>query len=107
MLKIRLGAVPETEVKIPHPPVQVVPSVRRSSQCGCKLGPCVAEGKQAFVNAVFDVTNCRLPLEMAFTEVYDCPYRVNGKGMAMATEQSSQALPVLTVPGTIVPVAVA
>src|SRR5688500_1019002 len=107
MLKIRFGALPDVEVNIPHPPVQVVRSVRRSSQCGCSEAPCVAEGKHALVKAVSEVTNCKLPLEMALTEVYDCPYRTKGKGRAIATEQSSQALPVLVVPGTMVPVAVA
>src|SRR5215208_6739506 len=37
MLKIRLGAVPDTEVKIPHPPaghVPPTPSVLMSSQYG-------------------------------------------------------------------------
>src|SRR5687768_10342559 len=107
MLKMRFGALPDVEVKIPHPPVQVVPSVRRSSQCGCNDVLCVAAGKHAFVNAVFEVMNCRLPFEIAFTELKLCPYRVKGKGRAMVTEQSSQALPVLVVPGTMVPVAVA
>src|SRR3954454_11816798 len=69
MLKMRLGAVPDTEVKIPQPPVHVVTSVRRSSQCGKIAGPSTAEGKQVFENVEVLEVNKRRPLESAPAEV--------------------------------------
>src|SRR2546421_5855678 len=107
MLKMRLGAVPDTEVKIPQPPVQSVPSVRRSSQCGEMAGPCAAYGRQTLVNVESVAVNSRLPLESTFAELYEVPYRLKANGKAILVVPSSVWLPVSTVPGTIVPVAVA
>ena len=96
MLKIRLGAVPDTEVKTPQPTppyvVQPVPtwSVRRSSHCGMIGMLNVAEGSgQAFVNRVLLLTNCRLPLEEMLAVVKLWPYKVYGNGSVMGVVPSS------------------
>src|SRR3954447_11857015 len=69
MLKMRLGAVPETEVKIPQPPVHVVTSVRRSSQCGKMAGPSAGEGRQVFEKVDVLEVKSSLPLESAPADV--------------------------------------
>jgi hypothetical protein len=111
MLKMRLGALPDTEVKIPHPDVNaehpVCVLVIRSSQCGKIVGPYEAIGKQVFVKSVPVVVNWALPLDDTFTLVYEDPYSDTANGMVTAVVPSSVWLPVSVVPATIVPVAVA
>src|SRR5438876_1058325 len=108
MLKIRLGALPVTEVYTPHGPgVQLVPSVRRSSQNGMIAGPVMlVEGRHSLMYCVLCVVNCRLPLELTLAVVYGVPYKVNEKGRLIVVTPSSVWLPVSSVPATTVPVAV-
>jgi hypothetical protein len=75
MLNIRFGALPVTDVKIPHaPPVYVeqpvLASVRRSSQCGKTAWLNVACGRHAFENDDWLLTNCAVPFESRFSDVY-------------------------------------
>ena len=96
MLKMRLGAVPDIEVKTPQPTppyaVQPVPtwSVRRSSHCGMIGMSNVAEGSgQALVNRALLLTNWMLPLDEMLAPVKLCPYNVYGNGSVMAVVPSS------------------
>ena len=65
MLKMRLGATPVTEVKIPYPAWLV----SRSSQWGMMTLFMVLLGKHAFVNAVLLLVNWILPLLLTFADV--------------------------------------
>jgi len=81
MLKIRLGALPDTEVKIPHVPLgkpeqPLCASVRWSSQYGKMLLLCMAHGRHTFVKAESTVTNCALPLDDRLMLVKLWPYRL-------------------------------
>ena len=78
ILKIRFGHTPVVEVKMPHPPAkaeQPVPtaSVRRSSQCGLIKLFIVAVGRQALVNPLLALVNCRLPFELTLAVVNEVP----------------------------------
>ncbi len=61
------------------------------------------QGRQTLVKAVSVVVNCALPLDDRLTEVKVWSYKVKRKGSGMVVMQSSQWLPVSTVPGTILP----
>ena len=53
-------------------------------------------------------TNCKLPLELAFTtepEANVCPYTVTANGRPIVSVQSSQLLRISAEPGEIAPVA--
>jgi len=63
MLKMRFGADPLVDIKIPSVP----PDKLRSSQCGEIRLFIPDAGRQLFVRAEFELVNCRLPLELAFT----------------------------------------
>src|SRR3954447_15351474 len=67
ILKMRLGALPEIEVNIPCPAAWSM--VYRSSQNGKIVLLNVASGKHALEYAPLVEVNCRVPLELAFTEV--------------------------------------
>ncbi len=69
ILKIRFGAAPVTDVKTPFVP----PSVRRSSQNGAIKLFIVAVGRQALVNAVLVLVNCKLPFELTLAELNSPP----------------------------------
>src|SRR3954453_14326348 len=103
MLNTRFGALPDTDVRMPHPLVNaeqpVCVLVSRSSCC-----PKIALLKFAFgrqeprLAALLE--NCRLPFEPTFAVVNGCPYRLYVKGSAIPVVQSSQWLPVSVVPAT-------
>src|SRR5512133_3154913 len=103
MLKMRLGAEPLVEVKMPQPLAKAEQpawaSVRRSSQYGSMALFRLVAGKQAFWNAVSPLVNCRLPLELRLAVVNDWPYSANGKGSATLVIPSSIWFPVSDVPG--------
>src|SRR3954463_5404320 len=106
MLNTRLGALPDTEVKMPHPLANAEQPdcalVIRSSCC-----PKIALLKLAFGRQVPRLAalleNCRLPFEPTFAVVNGCPYRLYVKGSAIPVVQSSQWLPVSLVPATMLP----
>ena len=62
---------------------------------------CAELGKQAFVNAVLALLNCKLPFELAFTAENVCLYNETGNGKTMLVTKSSAWLPISVVPGTI------
>jgi len=73
-LKIRLGAVPDTEVKIPQAPPgkaahPLCASVRWSSQYGKIRYVRVVSGRQVFVKIETGLTNWKVPLESTFAAV--------------------------------------
>ena len=75
MLKIRLGALPVVEVKIPQP-VHVSPpqapavgSVHWSVHSG-KIVKSLIHGRQTETQLISVVTNWALPLELTFTPLY-------------------------------------
>jgi hypothetical protein len=59
-------------------------------------------GKQTLEKLVLLEPNCMLPLELTRAVVNVMSYSVMGNGAVMTTVQSSQWLPVSSVPGTIV-----
>src|ERR1700688_175424 len=73
MLRMRFGAVPDTDVKTPHPFAQVEQplkpvSVRRSSQYGkMAYELIVVDGRHSLVKPLLVVTNCALPLDEILT----------------------------------------
>ena len=110
MLKMRLGAVPLTEVNMPQPPVGHVPptpSVLRSSQYGKMVYVMPVAGRQVLMYSEAPVGKCALPLESRPTPVKVWSYSWKGKGSTTSVTQSSHALPMLTVPATMVAVPVA
>src|SRR5436190_8727301 len=99
MLKMRFGAEPVVDVKMPCP----APVSSRSSQCGNIAKFIVAAGRHALVNVVSELLNCRLPLEIAFTVVNGVPKKLKVNGRVTGLEQSSQLLPgTSAVPGSTV-----
>ena len=71
ILKIRFGAIPLIDVKMPLP---ATVSVRRSSQCGIMGSVNAAAGNgQTLVNAVLLLVNCKLPFELTLAEVNGFP----------------------------------
>ena len=99
MLKMRFGAEPVVDVKMPCP----APVSSRSSQCGNIAKFIVVAGRHALVNVVSELLNWRLPLEIAFTVVNGVPKKLKVNGRATGLEQSSQLLPgTSTVPGSTV-----
>jgi hypothetical protein len=72
MLKMRLGAVPLTDVKMPNPLL----TKYRSSQYGKIVKLWVVHGRQVLVNAVSVVTNWALPLDDRLTLVKVMPYKL-------------------------------
>jgi hypothetical protein len=69
MLKMRFGALPLIDVKIPPP----TPSVRRSSQCARIAMLKAAVGRHALVKALLLLTNWMLPFELTLAEVKVVP----------------------------------
>jgi len=63
MLKMRFGAEPLVDVKIPSVP----PDKLRSSQCGEMRLFIPDAGRQLFVRAEFELVNCKLPFDDALT----------------------------------------
>src|SRR5713101_8731504 len=70
-LKMRLGALPLTELKMPSP--LAVSTVYRSSQYGKIALLSVVVGRQMLVKTPLALLNCKLPLELTFTLVNGCP----------------------------------
>src|SRR5438477_8893860 len=67
MLKMRLGAVPDTEVNIPCP-LSAAPSYR-SDQYGAIRSVMFSVGRQSLMAASLVLVNCRLPLDETLAEV--------------------------------------
>ena len=101
MLKIRLGAVPDTEVNTPQfPPGKLAQplrpkSVRISSHTGKMVksyGPMLGGAGRQFVTkppGSFGTTKSRRPFELTFTLLNVWLYNVNGKGNVTGVSTSS------------------
>jgi hypothetical protein len=100
MLKMRLGAAPLIEVKMPHPAQLVV----RSSQYGRIPKLKAALGTQVLLAGLALPPKPIVPFEPSITRENRASYRVDGKGRFIAVEQLSQWFPMSVVPGTTVPV---
>src|SRR4051812_3325612 len=101
MLKMRLGATPVVEVKIPLEP----PSVRRSSQWAQMVGPVkVVLGRHALAYAVVLLTNWMLPLLERLAVLYELPYIEKAKGRVRGVTVSSPWLPASSSVWTMEPV---
>jgi hypothetical protein len=85
MLKMRLGAVPLTDVNMPKP----LFTKYRSSQYGKMVKLWVVHGRHWLVKAVSVVMNWALPLDDRFTLVKFVPYKLYVKGNAMVVTVSS------------------
>ena len=114
MLKIRFGATPVVDVKMPQPlakveqpdrPVSVIRSCHKP-KIVLSYGPTFGGAGRQLVTyppGSLSVTKSRRPFELALTVLYVWPYNVNGNGSATAVSQSSQWLPVSVVPATMLP----
>src|SRR4051812_35446078 len=102
-LKLRLGAVPVTEVKIPSFG-NVRLSVRRSPwKARIAPGKFASGNGQAAPNGDAEAPKTKLPLEEAWNAVPAgkvVPKMVTGKGIAISVATSSPWLPMSVVPGT-------
>ena len=91
MLKIRFGATPLIDVKMPYPvpvtPRQVV--VHWSVQYGPTAYVAVAIGIQVGLKALFTVPNVRWPFEPTATFAKDWSYKEYENGSAITVEPSS------------------
>jgi hypothetical protein len=101
MLKMRLGAVPDIEVKMPHPfahveqPVAPVPvyhschSAKIVKSYGQLLG---GAGRQLSVLSAGSLlhTKSSRPLEVTFTALKVWSYNVNGKGSGISVSRQAQ-----------------
>src|SRR5437588_4297759 len=76
-----------------------------SSQCGMMAYPSAWEGRHSLPLSGALPLNCKSPFELTFTSVKFLSYRRYVNGSVTEVVQSSQWLPISTVPGTIVPVA--
>ena len=72
MLKMRLGAVPLTDVKTPNPLL----TVYRSSQYGKMAYMWLALGRQVLAKTEVLLPNCNVPLESTFAVVKLWSYSV-------------------------------
>jgi len=63
-----------------------------------------AAGRQVLLNTELPVPNCNVPFESTLTLLKVWSYRVYANGRVTEVKQSSQWLPVSSVPGTIVAV---
>src|SRR5437868_15539215 len=75
-MNVRVGALPETAVKMPSPAWLVT----RSSKYGKTDGPKVLVGRQTLLKSVRLLVNWTLPLELTLALVYGVPYKEIGKG---------------------------
>jgi hypothetical protein len=91
MLKIRFGATPVVDVKMPYPvpvtPVHAV--VHWSVQYGPTAYVAVAIGIHVGLNALFTVPNVRWPFEPTATFANVWSYNVYENGSAITVEPSS------------------
>jgi hypothetical protein len=72
MLKMRFGAVPLIDVKMPNP----LFTRYRSSQYGKIVKLWLVHGRHWLVKVVSVVVNCALPLDDRLTDVKAWPYKV-------------------------------